>query len=326
MNRRTKLLSLLSDGGWHSGEALAETLGISRAGVWKQLDQLKVKYGLQVHSVRGRGYRLPNSLELLDRARINELLPAHLLGAIPQIEILDSVESTNSYLMEKMTPQLVSGQICLAERQTGGRGRRGRHWVSPFGSNIYFSMYRRFAMAPAELSGVSLVAGLAVINTLKQLGVEGVGLKWPNDVLYNGRKLAGLLLEVSGEQSGPSNVVIGIGLNVHLPSEQAGDINQPWIDLKQIPGGELLTRNQLVASLVENLQTVMDRFEKEGFEPLRLGWRTHDVYDGKDILLQFGDRTIKGIHRGIDETGALLVETAEGVKAYHGGEVSLRPA
>jgi len=326
MNSRRQLLALLADGEWHSGEQLAKTLGVSRAAVWKQLDQLKVQCGLQVHSVRGRGYRLPHPFEPLDHGRINNYLSALSTRSVPYIEILDSVASTNSYLMERPPAQLKSGHVCIAERQTDGRGRRGRSWISPFGSSIYFSMFMRFSLAPAELSGVSLVAGLAVVRTLEQNGIAGVGLKWPNDILCDGRKLAGLLLEVSGEQSGPSNVVIGVGINVHLPSEQAEMIDQPWIDLNQIAGGEPLSRNQIVAGLVSNLQELMTAFEKEGLAPLRQTWRSYDVYDGKAIQLLLGDHTIQGVHRGIDEAGALLVETTDGIKAYHGGEVSLRLA
>ncbi len=326
MHSRRILLNLLADGKWHSGEELATQLSISRSAVWKQLTQLKERYGLTIHAVRGRGYRLPEPLELLDQQLITELLTPESRAKVSNIEILDSIASTNSYLMDRLSESLGSGHVCMAERQTEGRGRRGRQWVSPFGHNIYFSLLLRFSMAPAELSGISLVAGLAVVRTLEQLGVKGVGLKWPNDILHQGRKLAGLLLEVAGEQSGPSSVVIGIGLNVSLSSIEAENIEQPWVDLKSLAGGKSLSRNQIAAGLIGNLFDIMEQFESQGLTSLIDLWRSYDLYDGEAIQLQLGNRFIAGIHRGIDETGALLVESDEGIKAYHGGEVSLRLA
>jgi BirA family biotin operon repressor/biotin-[acetyl-CoA-carboxylase] ligase len=326
MSYPRQLLHLLADGKWHSGEELASQLGISRTAVWKQLGQLKALLNIDCHAVRGRGYRLPIPMELLDGRSIRESLSQAAKHKLPDIHILDSIASTNSYLMEKVSESLASGLVCVAEQQTEGRGRRGRSWVSPFGHNIYFSMYLRFPLAPAELSGISLVAGLAVVRTLEQLGIVDVGLKWPNDILYKDQKLAGLLLEVAGEQSGPSNVVVGIGLNINLSPTDAESIDQPWIDLKNIQGGESISRNRIVAGLVDNLFELMGRFEKEGLMSLRGMWRQYDLYDGKSIQLQLGNRQIYGVHRGIDESGALLVETEEGIKAYHGGEVSLRLA
>lgn len=326
MSYPRQLLHLLADGEWHSGEELASQLGISRTAVWKQLGQLKELFNIDCHAVRGRGYRLPVPMELLDTQSIREILSPLARRKLPDIHLLDSTASTNSYLMERISGQLASGLVCVAEQQTEGRGRRGRSWVSPFGHNIYFSMYLRFPLAPVELNGISLVAGLAVVHTLEQLGIVDVGLKWPNDILYKDQKLAGLLLEVAGEQSGPSHVVVGIGLNINLAKVDAELIDQPWVDLRSIPGGESISRNRIIAGLVDNLFEMMGRFEKEGFMSLRTIWRQHDLYDGQPIQLQLGNRQISGVHRGIDESGALLVETEEGISAYHGGEVSLRLA
>jgi BirA family biotin operon repressor/biotin-[acetyl-CoA-carboxylase] ligase len=326
MNTRRHLLQVLADGEWHSGEELASDLGLSRAAVWKQLGQLKEQLNIPFHAVRGRGYRLPESIELLDERVIIDSLSAASKLKMTKVEILETTPSTNSYLMDRVSGQLASGHVCVAERQSDGRGRRGRGWVSPFGHNIYFSMYLRFPLAPSEMSGISLVAGLAVVRTLEHLGITEVGLKWPNDILHKDKKLAGLLLEVAGEQSGPSNVVIGIGLNIKLSQADAELIDQPWTDLKSIPGSESLSRNRIVAGLVDNLFEMMGQFEKEGLAPLRDLWRQHDLYDGMSIKLQLGNRQISGVHRGIDDSGALLVETEEGIKAYHGGEVSLRLA
>lgn len=326
MNSRQQLLALLSDGQWHSGEELAGELGLSRAAVWKQLAVLRDRFGLHIHSVSGRGYKLPNRLELLDAAQIRAKMAETTRAWIGDLEIHDTIPSTNSYLLEKAVGELKTGHVCLAERQSEGRGRRGRQWVSPFGCNIYLSLFWEYSLAPAALSGISLAAGLAVIRALRQLGVEDVGLKWPNDVLWQHQKLAGLLLEVSGEQSGPSRVVLGLGMNLRLSETDAGVIEQPWTSLDQLPGGAGLSRNQVVAALLDNLVTVLSRFEEQGLTAMIPEWRQYDLYDGKKVLLQMGVRQIEGIHRGVEASGALLLETAEGVRAYHGGEVSLRPA
>lgn len=326
MNSRQQLLALLADGQWHSGEELAGQLGLSRAAVWKQLAVLRERFGLQIHSVSGRGYRLPNRLELLDAGQIRSQMGETTRAWIRDLEIHDTIPSTNSHLMEKPVGELKTGHVCLAERQTEGRGRRGRHWVSPFGCNIYLSLFWAYGLAPAALSGLSLAAGLAVVRALRRLGVEEVGLKWPNDVLWENQKLAGLLLEVSGEQSGPSRVVLGLGMNLRLSEAEAGAIDQPWTSLDQLPGGAGLSRNQVVAALLDNLVAVLSRFEEQGLTALIPEWRQYDLYDGKRVLLQMGTRQIEGIHRGVEASGALLLETAEGVRAYHGGEVSLRPA
>lgn len=326
MNSRRQLLHLLADGQWHSGEALAGRLGLSRAAVWKQLGILRDQLGLNIHSVRGRGYKLPEKLELLDADRIHSLMADTTHGWIRHLEIYDTITSTNSHLMDQAPGQLQSGYVCLAERQSEGRGRRGRHWVSPFGSNIYLSLFWEYGLAPAALSGISLAAGLAVIRALRQLGVSDIGLKWPNDILCGDRKLAGLLLEVTGEQTGPSRVVLGLGMNVRLTEAEGKSIDQPWVSLARVPGGEALSRNRIVAALLDNLVIVLSQFEEQGFNAMISEWRQYDLYDGKRVFLQLGTRQIEGIHRGVESSGALLLETAEGVRAFHGGEVSLRPA
>lgn len=321
---RRQLLNLLADGAWHSGEELAAALGISRAAVWKNLESLKSQLGIELHAVRGRGYRFARPLELLEDASIRSALSMRGQALVSAIEIHDTLDSTNSHLMAYQADALDSGHVCLAERQTAGRGRRGRHWVSPFASNIYLSLFWRYPLAPAELSGISLAAGLAVVRGLEQLGITGVGLKWPNDLLYGQRKLAGLLLEVAGEQGGPSRVVLGLGLNVLMPESEAQAIDQPWVDLYGLPGGDAVSRNRLVAAMLENLAVVLSDFESQGLAPLVDEWRRHDLYHGQRICLQMGSRQVEGIHRGIDMTGALILETATGIEVHHGGEVSLR--
>ena len=325
MEKRYQIIRRLADGRFHSGEDLARALNISRAAVWKHLSHIRQKTGLQIFAVRGRGYRLAEPLELLEHERIHAQLTDSSRSLLSSLELLDGTDSTNSHLMQRVGRGLASGHVCLAEQQYAGRGRRGRTWVSPFGNNIYLSIHWQYALALANLGGLSLAAGIAVIRSLQKLGVGEVGLKWPNDVLWRDRKLSGLLLEVSGEQGGPSNVVLGLGLNTRLDESQADQIDQPWVDLHSVPGGAGISRNKLVAALLDNLLQTMDGFSRQGLEPLLQEWHRYDLYYGRRVSLHFGDRVIEGVHRGIDPTGALLLQQKGELHAYHGGEVSLRP-
>ncbi len=323
MEHRYHILSRLADGRFHSGEDLAQACGISRAAVWKHIKLLQEGYGLAVYPVRGKGYRLDSPLELLQETEIRAALSPAADTRLERVEIHHQLGSTNSYLMDRALEGVCSGYACLAEQQTAGRGRRGRRWISPFGRNIYLSVLWRFNKGPAELSGLSLAAGLAVVRGLEELGVEGAGLKWPNDVLWDGRKLAGLLLEVAGEADGPSRVVLGLGVNTRLDPEWGEMIDQPWIDLSRIPGGAEVSRNRLAARLLENLSATLERFEQEGLQPLIAAWQRYDLYHDQPVALRVGDKLIQGVHRGINKDGALLLEQGEKLVPFHGGEVSL---
>ncbi len=304
---------------------MAKKLGISRAAIWKQIRHIREQLDLDLFAVRGRGYRLAQPLDLLDENLITSSIPPKSRQLLSRLEIHHRIKSTNSYLMALGAEGVDSGCVALAEQQYSGRGRRGRQWISPYGSNIYISILWRYTLAPAELTGLSLAVGIGVMRSLEALGVNGVGLKWPNDLLCDGRKLAGLLLEVTGEQTGPSCVVLGLGLNTLLTKAQGADIDQPWIDLIQIPGGGGISRNELVAVLLGNLLEVMAGFEQEGLAPFTAEWQRHDLYHGKAVVLRMGTRHIEGIHSGIDSSGALRLEENGEIKIYHGGEVSLRP-
>ena len=324
MQTRYLLVRCLADGKFHSGELLAQQLGLSRAAVWKQIKGLREQWGMEIHAISGRGYRLAHPLELLQQEKILMLISPKVRGSLGGIEIHDIIDSTNEHLMQQAAAGAPTGQVCLAERQTAGRGRRGREWVSPYGSNIYLSLLWRFPLAPMELSGLSLAAGLAVARALNRLGVTEIGLKWPNDILWHERKLAGLLLEVTGESGGPSQVVLGVGLNTRLSDQQGDSIHQPWVDLESIPGGKDVGRNQLVAELIHQLVNALECFEAHGLSSLLEEWHRQDLYHNKTVELRMGDRTIIGKHVGIDNNGALLLLHAGEVKAYFAGEVSLR--
>ena len=324
LHKQLRIVRMLADGQFHSGEKIADSLGVSRAAVWKQLSQIRERMGIEIFAVRGKGYKLSAPLELLDYDLIHSRLGDTARELLSELEILDRIDSTSSYLMARLPEGIGSGHVCISEQQTAGRGRMGRHWVSPFGNNIYLSIHWRYLLPIAELSGLSLAAGLAVARCLDSLGLEGIELKWPNDVLWQNRKLAGLLLEVSGEQGGPSRVVLGLGLNCRIDREHAVDIDQPWADLSQVPGGDGLSRNTLAAALLEHLLDTLNRFEQEGLTPLIPAWKLYDSYLGKPVVVQMGAHRIEGTHQGIDRNGALLLLREGRVQTYHGGEISLR--
>ncbi|WP_338115592.1 bifunctional biotin--[acetyl-CoA-carboxylase] ligase/biotin operon repressor BirA [Thiococcus pfennigii] len=320
------VLRLLADGELHSGEAIAARLGLSRTAVWKALEKL-AGLGIEVATLRGRGYRLVEPLELLDAGRIQAGLSAGARARLGGVEVHASLGSTNSHLMELAKHGVAGGRVCLAEHQERGRGRHGRTWVSPFGRSLLLSVLWRYDFGIAGLAGLSLAAGAAVADALRAQGVADIALKWPNDLLWHGRKLAGLLLEAAGEAHGSSHVVIGLGLNLSLTPRQAAEIDQPWVDLATAlgrPAGRI-ERNRLAATLIEALIEALDRFGREGLAPFLPLWEASDPYRGEPIAILIGSRTIDGIHGGIAEDGALRVLTEIGEQTFQAGEVSLRP-
>jgi BirA family biotin operon repressor/biotin-[acetyl-CoA-carboxylase] ligase len=326
METHLKVIRQLADGELHSGAALAERLGISRAAVWKAVHKAGEVLDLQVRSVRGRGYCLSAPLELLDPELILSAISHERRRQIARLDLYDDIDSTNSHLLREAQAGASAGTLCLAERQTAGRGRHGRTWVSPFGTNIYLSLLWRYPFGPGDLGGLSLAAGAAVAGVLRAEGVRDIGLKWPNDVLWRRRKLAGLLLEVAGEAQGPSLVVVGLGLNTRLPGDQGAKIDQPWADLDSVPGLVGNSRNRLAALLAESLIGVLDRFGRDGLAPFLPWWERFDLYRGEPVEIRMGDRTTAGIHAGVTSQGALKLDREGVVETYQAGEISLRPA
>ncbi len=317
------LLSILADGRFHSGRELGEALDVSRSAIWKQIRKVE-ELGLEVYSVKGRGYRVPGGLDLLELSAIrDELLPS-VAASLGQQELELCMASTNQRALQLSQRQDCHGRLFLAEQQTAGRGRRGREWVSPFGRNLYFSLVWRFQHGAAALEGLSLAVGLALIQGLARMGLAGIELKWPNDLLWRGRKLAGVLLEMTGDASGECQVIIGVGLNVAMPLPQADAIDQPWVDLQTIAGGGV-SRNSLLAALLNELVPALQQFAEQGFAPLVARWQGCHAFQDQPVRLQSGPNWLEGICRGVNASGALLLETDEGVRPYHGGEVSVRP-
>ncbi|WP_432740439.1 bifunctional biotin--[acetyl-CoA-carboxylase] ligase/biotin operon repressor BirA [Methylobacter sp. G7] len=321
-DKQKQILALLADGEFHSGTGLAVALGISRSAVWKQLNGL-AELGLQHSAVSGKGYRLERSLELLLAAKINAVISDQAGALISSLEIHDQIDSTNRYLVERSQNNGLSGSVCFAEYQTAGKGRRGRQWVSPYGCNIYLSILWRFQQGPAAISGLSLAIGVAVIRALKQHQVTDIGLKWPNDIYSQGKKLGGILVEVSGETDGPCSAVIGLGLNLFLPEAEAQGITQAWTDLTKITGQKRLYRNKLAGTLLNHLLPVIAEYESAGIQAYLDEWRDYDCLSGQSATLFVGQQQFEGIVRGIDDNGMLLIERPDGnVQTFASGEVS----
>ncbi|WP_233267330.1 bifunctional biotin--[acetyl-CoA-carboxylase] ligase/biotin operon repressor BirA [Paraglaciecola sp. L3A3] len=314
---RTSLLATLADGKFHSGEALGEYLGISRAAISNHVKTLS-ELGLDIYSVTGKGYRLAQPLTMLNTQEISQYLQN---TDMRNVEVLNVIDSTNQYIKDK-TIVLNNGYVCLAEAQTAGRGRHGRQWVSPYGASLYLSMHWHFSGGYAVLAGLSLAIGVAVANTLKLCGINDTKLKWPNDIYAQGKKLAGVLIEVEGQIGSGCDCVIGIGLNAALP-DNVKEIDQPWIDLAQI-SSHPINRNQLAAILINELHASLLVFEQEGLKPFVQTWKELDVFANQAIKLIIGKKIIEGIGRGIDDTGALILETSSGLQTFHGGEISVR--
>ncbi|CAM3858217.1 Bifunctional ligase/repressor BirA [Vibrio aerogenes CECT 7868] len=311
---KLKILSLLSDGQFYSGEYLGEQLGVSRAAVSKHIKGIQ-DWGVDVFRVQGKGYQLAQPMQLLDE----HLIQQHVSNPVTLHPIIDS---TNQYLVER-AGDLESGAVCLAEYQSKGRGRRGRQWNSPFGANLYFSMYWKLEAGMAAAMGLSLVVGIAVIEALKALGVDDVKLKWPNDLYYQDKKLAGILVEVSGQAGDAAHLIIGMGMNLFMRQEDI-TIDQPWTTLSQVMGEHLIDRNELAVALIRSWTDILRGYEETGIAGFIDAWNSMDNFINRPVKLLMGDQVVRGIERGIDTHGAVLLETEEGIRSFVGGEISLR--
>ena len=318
-----QLLGQLADGRFHSGEQLAQLLGVSRSAVWKQIQRLEAELGLDIAAVRGRGYRLASPLELLDAGRIRGELNDVARESLEQLTLQSVTTSTNGCAVADPPTEIGRARAWLAEHQTDGRGRRGRQWVSAFGENLYLSVAWRFELPMTELGGLSLVAGVVVAEALAQFGLEGHSLKWPNDVLVGGRKLCGVLIEVAGEADGPSTAVLGVGVNFRLPERQGSKIDQPWIDLSR-SNAPAISRNRLAGVLLDQLIEACREFSDARLVPFLPRWNRFDHLHGQVVRVVRGSNSSEGIYRGIARSGAMLLEGPSGISEYHAGEVSLR--
>ncbi|MGH1472581.1 MAG: bifunctional biotin--[acetyl-CoA-carboxylase] ligase/biotin operon repressor BirA [Cellvibrionaceae bacterium] len=318
-----QVIELLADGHIHSGEELGKLLGVSRTAVWKQLNKIE-ELGLEVEAVKGKGYQLLGGIELLSREEIFNSLPKEAQELVVELDVLGSVDSTNTLVLDKAKSVGSHGYFCLAEHQAAGRGRHGRRWVSPYGRNIYFSCGWAFSGGAAALEGLSLAVGVAIVRALSSCSINGVQLKWPNDVLWKGKKLAGVLLEMTGDASGECQVVVGVGLNVGMVESEAKAIDQDWVSLASIKPD--VSRNELVSGLIRELSSMLEGYQQQGFSSLRSEWESLDSFRDKEVDIRVGDQVTRGVVRGVSDNGALRLDTSSGEQLVYGGEASLRSA
>lgn len=324
--QQKQILSLLADGRLHDKEELSSALD-SQTDIFSYIRHISEQLGLQISAVEDIGYQLNSPLELLNQKKITAHLNYKSLSLISSLEIYEQINSTNSYLVERAQHNALSGSVCFAESQTAGRGRLGRQWLSPFGTNIYLSiLWHYHQTAPVAISGLSLAVGVAVIRALKAhfptMELE-IGLKWPNDLYSRGKKLGGILIEASTTTDSSCIAVIGLGLNLFLPEAHADSITQPWTDLTQITGQKILHRNKLASLLLNHLLPVIADFANDGIKSYVNEWCQYDCMTGKHARLFHAKQTITGFIEGIDDNGLLLLKLADGrIQAFASGEVS----
>lgn len=317
------MLRRLADGRFHSGQALGDEYGVSRATVCNLVHRAR-DMGVNIHAVQGRGYQLEAPVAWLDSEKIRAALGN--AASHYHLRVIDATDSTNSLLMQAAEAGAPDGSVVCAEYQFAGRGRRGRHWHSVLGGSLTFSVLWRFEEGIAALVGLSLAVGVAMARALNQTSRYPVKLKWPNDVLVDYRKLAGILVEIQGDIQGPSFAVVGIGLNVRLPSAQRETIDQAVVDLAEMQVH--IDRNILLATCLRELQAVMDVMRREGFAALRSEWESHHAHAGQAVTLVLPNQhSVAGVARGVDDSGAFLLQTDNGAcTAYNGGDIRLRAA
>jgi len=321
------LLALLVDGEVHSGERLADELGVSRAAVWKGIERLRAD-GIEVEAQPRRGYRLPYAVELLDADRIRAALGVPRRGALRTLEVLFEVDSTNTRLLGRAPPPPGSADVCLAELQQAGRGRRGRPWIAPFGASLAMSVGWSFRDAPRALPALSLAVGVAVSRGLARVGAHGIGLKWPNDIWLGERKVSGILIDLRAEADGPAFVVIGIGINVALSAAARAAIEASGVKAAAVADAcdAAPSRNATAGAVLDELLSMLGEFERNGFAPFQPAWTALDVLRGRTAVVLIGDERLVGTAQGIDRDGALKMDIGGIERRFVSGEVSLRPA
>ncbi|MBX4181215.1 bifunctional biotin--[acetyl-CoA-carboxylase] ligase/biotin operon repressor BirA [Sodalis sp. CWE] len=312
-----KLISLLSDGNFHSEEKFSRLLRLSAATIKKEYIPIVRDWGVNVLTVHNKkGYRLCSPLHLLNKSIIQAYLSS---GRLSVVSVIDS---TNQYLIDRIGI-IQSGDACIAEYQIQGRGRRGRKWISSFGNDLYLSLYWRFQAGLIATEGLSLMVGIVMAKELQRLGVKDIRIKWPNDLYLNNRKLAGILVEIFGTIGDVAHIVIGIGINLEMRSKISLEkINQKCVSLIEI--GIVINRNTLAAKLINILRKALKQFEHDGFAPFVSAWCNMDNFFEKPVKLFIGKKEIRGVARGVDNRGNLLLEQDGQIYSYFSEETSLR--
>lgn len=320
-----RVYRLLSDGQFHSGTALAHSCGVSRNAVWKAVAGLR-SLGMNVHAVVNRGYRIPNASELLDAQQISSGLPPAVSVRLRSGRCVWQTASTNADLLQQPAGNVGSFDFLTAECQTRGRGRRSRSWVAPPGGSISLSISWNFATLPPDASALGLAIGVCALRALRQVGVQGVSLKWPNDLVVGTDKLGGILIELSAEAGGPAYAVIGIGMNVALGESIQAQVESTGtraVDLVAL-GVQRADRNQLTAALIAAVVQGLMQYERDGFNAFAAEWREADALVGKAVVVSAESGAVTGHARGIDIDGALCLQTRDGLQRFVTGDVSVR--
>ena len=332
-NQRVNLLlNVLADGEFHSGQHLAEQIGISRTAIWKLVAKLQ-SWDIEIYSVKGKGYKIPDGLNLIDKSKLDSLVE-NKLKHFPQIDLLTTIDSTSTYISNKWDESVESrngqnknftssGRVCIAEHQSKGRGRKGNQWISPFGANLYFSIGIELPVGLSVLGGLSLAIGIGLTEAINKITAKKVKLKWPNDLLCENQKLAGILVEASGDSNDTSFINIGIGINWDMPEKFSKEINQPWINLLEI-SSKNIDKTTLTANLLIELDQTIDQFIHQGFDAFSKKWGKNSAFIDQTITIKTHNGNIDGIEKGIDKNGAIVVITSHGEKTFYSGEVSLR--
>ena len=319
------VLNILSDGKFHSGEAIAKHFKVSRVSIWQVITEAE-KLGVEIFSVRGKGYSLSHPVQFIDEAKVKKAIGE--MASWFNIKVFDVLDSTNNFLMQEAPKGYPHASCVVANIQTSGKGRRGRQWQSSLGENLTFSFLWRFTKGAAALSGLSLAVGTSLIRSLKKIDVNQALLKWPNDILVNDdegyKKLAGILIELQGDMDGQSTAVIGVGINLKLSKKQLVRINQPAIGINQCIDNEVDT-NEFLGIIIKDLTEVLAKFESNNFEYFKDEWQSYDAFQDQSISISLGDGgIISGKEHGVNNMGALEVITEDGTKTFSSGEVSIR--
>lgn len=318
-NNLVNLVTLLNDHAYHDGTTIGEQLGITRAAVWKLIKKLQ-DYGIQIESIKGKGYQLTQPLQLLNLQNIKK----HLNRKVYDLIILEKATSTNDIL--KTIPNNHKITVCLAESQSAGKGRLQRPWYSPFAENIYLSLRYTLEKDISELSGLSLVTALAICKALDEsadLKNESLTIKWPNDIYLQGKKLAGILIEIEAESHGRCNVIIGIGINVNMQKALKKQIDQDWSSIFSATGN-YTDRNLICVSVINTLINYLDIFSTNGLTYFLTEWKQRDHLQNKTISIKTGNETHQGIYKGINQLGHLkLLKTDGETLSFSSGDATI---
>lgn len=324
MSARQKILTVLTDGESHTSAEVASALGLNPATVRRHMRAL-VRLGLDIQRVSARGYRLCTVFRPLSRGRILDYLGAQAPTIAGLLCMCEELDSTNLYLVRKAKRgQCLSGATCIAEVQRAGRGRHGRSWMATPYSNVMLSMAWWLSDKPSALAGLSLAAGVAVAQALADYGIADVGLKWPNDILWQQHKLGGVLVEVHRHTGTEALAIVGVGLNGFLAERDVALIGQDWTDLRRI-AGEAVDRDRLVAFLIKQLYDMLGTFQQTGFCHFRADWEQLHVYQGRRVRVLGKEPAIAGRVLGVDDDGALRIMNDDyRTEVFHSGEISVR--